>query len=153
MVERGQSVDSLIVIVLLRSLWVKDLTELAKQEPQLAYSAFTFGLFKRWIYLMRTTPNISQLFLPLESAIRNEFLPTIIGQPFIDDLRNIFALPAKYGGLGIFNPTEITDDEYNYSRMITSPFIHAIKYQEWQFFSTLKHIWTLLIKYQVKLKP
>ena len=44
---------------------LRELTELAKQEPQLTYSAYTFGLCKRWIYLIRTTPNISELFLPL----------------------------------------------------------------------------------------
>ena len=109
---------------------IKELTTLAKQEPQLAYSAYTFGLCKRWMYLMRTTPNISELLLPLEKAIKHEFLPTIIGQPFSDDLREVFALPTKYGGLGVFDPTQISNDEYTYSRTITTPLIEAIKRQQ-----------------------
>ena len=109
---------------------LRELTELAKQEPQLAYSAYTFGLCKRWMYLMRTTPNISELLLPLEQAIKHEFLPTIIGQTFSDDLREVFALPTKYGGLGVFNPTQISNDEYTYSRTVTTPLIEAIKSQQ-----------------------
>ena len=79
---------------------------------------------------MRTTPNISELLLPLEKAIKHEFLPIIIGQPFSDDLREVFALPTKYGGLGVFNPTQISNDEYTYSRTVTAPLIEAIKSQQ-----------------------
>ena len=113
--------------------WIGELRELvvlAKEEPQLAYSAYTFGLCKRWLYLMRTTPNISDLFLPLEKVIKDEFLPTIIGQPFCNDLRDAFALPTKYGGLGIFNPSSISDREYTYSRTITEPLNKVIHTQQ-----------------------
>ena len=113
-------------------IWIEELRELvniAKQEPQLAYSAYTFGLCKRWIYLMRTTPNVSNLFIPLENVIRNEFLPVILGQPSSDQLRDVFKLPTKYGGLGIFDPSQISDSEYEYSRNITAPLINAIRNQ------------------------
>ena len=113
--------------------WIEELRELillAKQEPQLAYSAYTFGLCKRWIYLMRTTPNISDSLLPLEAVIKTEFLPAIIGQSIDDELRDVIALPTKYGGLGIFNPSKISTDEYTYSRTINSPLIEAINGQQ-----------------------
>ena len=84
---------------------LRELTELAKQEPQVTYSAYTFRLCKRWIYLMRTTPNISELLLPLEKAIKHEFLTTIIGEPF-------------------------SDDEYTYSRTVTTPLIEVINSRE-----------------------
>ena len=35
---------------------LKELSDIAKREPQLAYSAFSFGLSKRWNYVCRTTP-------------------------------------------------------------------------------------------------
>ena len=108
---------------------LRKLTELAKSEPQLAYSAYVFGLCKRWIYVMRTTPDISESFFPLEAVIKTEFLPVIIGQPFGDHLRNVFALPSKFGGLGVFNPSVISDDEYTYSCTVTSPLIKAIREQ------------------------
>ena len=113
--------------------WIEELRELvsvAKTEPQLAYSAYTFGLSKRWMFLMRTTPNINEQFKPLELVIKNEFLPAIIGDPVKEELRNIFSLPTKYGGLGIFDPSEVANLEYHYSRFITSPFISVILEQQ-----------------------
>ena len=41
--------------------WVKDIEELAivaKEEPQIAYSAFTKGLSSRWCYIQRTIEGI-----------------------------------------------------------------------------------------------
>ncbi len=109
---------------------LRELTALAEIEPQLAYSAYIFGLSKRWMFLMRTTPHISELLKPLELVIRTEFIPSILGQPVTDEFRDVFALPTKYGGLGIFDPSAISDREYVHSRFITSPFIRAIHEQE-----------------------
>ena len=56
--------------------WVTDvhaISEIASTGPQAAYSAFCMGLSKRWLFIMRTTPNISELFAPLESAITGPF--------------------------------------------------------------------------------
>ena len=96
--------------------WVSELEglcEIAKTEPQLAYAAYTFGLCKRWMYLMRTVPGISQLFAPLEACIRSKFLPALLVNYQFNDLdRELCSLPAKHGGLGIFNPVEVCDFEY-----------------------------------------
>ena len=46
--------------------WVYEITqlaEIAKQEPQAAYAAFTQGLRHRWTYVMRTVSNISLTIL------------------------------------------------------------------------------------------
>ena len=109
---------------------LRSLVEVAKIEPQLAYAAYVYGLSKRWIYLMRTTPNISSCLLPLENAIRTEFLPCLVSHPVDSNLRNIFALPPKFGGLGIFNPHAISDDEYRFSKAITAPLAQAVLDQE-----------------------
>ena len=40
--------------------WIKDveqLSDIAKREPQVAYSAYIYGLSKRWNYVCRTTQN------------------------------------------------------------------------------------------------
>jgi len=42
--------------------WVSDVSALAQvaaSQPHAAYSAFTHGLIGRWVYLMRTVPDIS----------------------------------------------------------------------------------------------
>ena len=54
----------------------------AKEEPQIAYSAFAFtkGLSSRWCYIQRTIEGISELFKPLEDAISQSLIPAILGR-------------------------------------------------------------------------
>ena len=115
------------------TMWINELEvlcDIAKIEPQLAYAAYTFGLSKRWIYVMRTIPNISEYLKPLEDCIRTKFIPTITGAYQFNDLdRDIYSLPTKHGGLGIFNPAKISDLEYKYSISATKPLVNIIKQQ------------------------
>ena len=60
--------------------FVKDVTELAeaaKTNPQNAYILFINSISRRWQYLSRTTPDISEELKPLEKAIRTIFLPQL----------------------------------------------------------------------------
>ena len=76
------------------------LASIALHEPQLSYSAFTFGSSRRWSFLMRTTPNISHLLVPIEDKIRHVLIPNITGRMLQSDSeRALFALPARLGGL------------------------------------------------------
>ena len=79
---------------------LEDLSDIAKREPQLSYSAYVYGLSKKWNYLCRTTPNISDQLKKLEYTIRETFLPAILNRLFscTDILRRIFALPCRYCG-------------------------------------------------------
>lgn len=57
--------------------WTKDveqLAEVAKDEPQLAYSAYTKALSMRWCFLQRTVPDTKSYFAPLEEVIRNKLI-------------------------------------------------------------------------------
>ncbi|XP_065918834.1 uncharacterized protein [Dysidea avara] len=91
--------------------WSAEITRLAKfaqVQPHAAYSALTHGLSSHWLYLCRTTPNISEALQPLEDNIRLVLIPTLMGcSPPNDTIRKLFALPPRYGGLGIINPTLI----------------------------------------------
>ena len=61
------------------SRWVSEIENLADTamtQPQVAYAVLTHGLMNEWIFLMRTIPDIDDLFQPLEEAIR---LPTFAG--------------------------------------------------------------------------
>ena len=45
--------------------WVSEVSALAgiaNSRPHATYSAFTHGLIGRWVYLMRTVPDISSFF-------------------------------------------------------------------------------------------
>ena len=113
--------------------WVKDVEELAvvaKEEPQIAYSAFTKGLSSRWCYLQRTIEGISELFQPLEEAICQSLIPAILGRNVDKIERDMLALPLRYGGLGIQNPTKTADREYEASRKITKQLTELIFIQD-----------------------
>ena len=97
------------------SKWIEDvetLAEIAKDEPQAAYSSFTKAISHRWTYVQQTIPNIAHLFEPLEKVIHEKLIPSIIGRTINDVERRILALPVKLGGMGIYNPTLTADNEY-----------------------------------------
>ena len=110
--------------------WNEDivgLSKIARSEPQLAYAAFIFGTSKRWNYVARTTPGISELLRPLEYQIKENFIPAIIGKQFVpDNLRELFSLPSKMGGLGITNIAETAQLEYTNSLHATSSLTEAV---------------------------
>ena len=113
--------------------WVKDVTELsdiAVEEPQLAYSAFVKGISHRWSFVQRTIPTISNLFKPLEECIQKIFLPSLLGRHISEVQRNILSLPVRFGGLGIANPVETADREYYASKTITQNLTNLILQQE-----------------------
>ena len=115
--------------------WCKDLrqlTNIASREPQIAYSAYVYGLSKRWNYVCRTTPGVAERLVPLEQVTRDEFIPAIINRLFscTDKLRKIMALPPRYGGLGIPVLMDIADKEYQFSCRATRMLKEAILNQE-----------------------
>ena len=110
-------------------LWAQDvklLTEVAKEEPQVAYTAFVKSISHRWTYMQRTIPGIAHLFQPLEDVIRNEFLPALIGRTLSDMERRMVSLPVRLGGLGISDPVSMADGEYQNSRKISNALVNLI---------------------------
>jgi hypothetical protein len=64
--------------------WIKDvedLADLAEEEPQAAFSAFNTSIAHRWTFLQRVVEDISELFEPLETAIREKLIPALVGKP------------------------------------------------------------------------
>ncbi|MDA8002745.1 MAG: hypothetical protein MPL62_15800, partial [Alphaproteobacteria bacterium] len=101
---------------------VKNLSVVAKTHPQAAYAVFTHGLSSRWIFLMRTIPDIEALFQPLEDAIRQFFLPAITGRQALSDTeRGLVALPARLGGMGIAIPTKMASSQFRSVIKISEP--------------------------------
>ena len=78
---------------------IKILSDIAKSQPQAAFSALTHGLLSKWTYLSRVIPNISH---PLDDVLRTILIPVITRRPPPNDLEYyLFALPAQHGRLGI----------------------------------------------------
>ena len=110
--------------------WVDELERLSSiaiTQPHAAFAAFTHGLTSRWTYLARTTPNIANLIKPLEETIRKVFLPNLTGQnAFSDTERELLALPARLGELGIFDPSKKSTLHYSVCETISAPLVHLI---------------------------
>ena len=121
---------------------LKQLSEIATREPQLAYSAFVYGLSKRWNYVCRTTPGISDRLKPLEFVTREDFIPAILNRSFscTDELRDIFNLPPRFGGLGIPKMTEIAENEYGYSTIATKSLKDAIMNQDAEYIENAQEL-------------
>ena len=113
--------------------WVKDLQLLSKyaqDDPQAAYVAFTKRLCSRCTHFQRTVPDMSELFEPLENAIRDQLIPALVGREVSDAERQILALPLRHGELGLTDHRETAETEYKHSTQITDIIIVKIYTQK-----------------------
>ena len=75
-------------------------------------------------------PDASELFEPLENAIRDQLIPALVGREVSDAERQILALPLRHGGLGLTDPWETAKKEYEYSTRITNKLTDKIYTQK-----------------------
>ena len=118
------------------------LVDIAANEPQLAYSAFIYGTSKRWNFVCRTTPGISDHLKLLEYCVKEDFIPAIMGKGFVpDQIRKIASLPARMGGLSIPDCTSTAEMEYSNSVNATKQLTEAVfqQYTTFQLNEELQH--------------
>ena len=107
------------------------LVKIAETQPQAAYAAFTHGFQSKWTFIQRVIPETSTLYLPIEEKLKQDFLPKITGQTYITEIeRDVLALPARLGGLGVRNPIKTANESHEASRKITLSLVNKIKKQE-----------------------
>ena len=101
---------------------IKELAKVATRYPQAAYAGLASSLQLEWQYLQRVTPDVGLRFAPLESALAEIFLPALFGASVeeIAKMRNILALPVKFAGLGIPDPSNSAEVCYLASKSCTS---------------------------------
>ena len=76
---------------------------------------------------MRTIPDLQEFFQPLEDAIRLKFLPSLTGREVSNETeRELLALPARLGGLGISIPTTVVSRQFASSSLVTAPIVELI---------------------------
>ena len=69
----------------------------------------------------------SSFLQPLEKVIRLRFLPCLLGWDSPSDVeRELFALPTRFGGLGLLNPVECCSTEYEGSLHLSDALTLAI---------------------------
>ena len=104
-------------------LWVegiKSMGKVARRFPQTAYAGMTRSLQCEWQYLQRVLPNVSDVFKPVEQALRSHFVPALLGLATVPDgLRERLKQPVRNGGLGIPNPCETSDALFEASEKMT----------------------------------
>ena len=81
---------------------IKSLTEIARSQPQAAYTTFIKDYRSKFTYFMRMIPNFEDYMEPIEDILNSSLIPTLFGSdtPFPDHLTSLFSLPPKEGGLG-----------------------------------------------------
>ena len=72
-------------------------------------------------------PYCDALYKELEFNISNKFLPSVFGCEVSQAERKLFSLPARLGGLGISDPTEMNDVIFKCSRRATDLIVQSIK--------------------------
>ena len=101
--------------------WVasmQELSNIAKTQPQVAYSCYVKGFVHKFTYFMRTIPDISALLRPLDEAI-DTFVKILFNDYDFNSLeRKLWSLPVRMGGMGIVIPSKISDEQYANSRAI-----------------------------------
>ena len=135
--------------------WVAELdilSQFADSQPHAAYSALTHGLYSKWNYLARTTPDIENLLSPIEDAIRMKILPKLTGREAPNDLeRCLFALPTRVGGLNLIDPAAFSEIQYQDSVKVTCPLSELILNQSSEYpYETLLE--QLSAKKEIKLR-
>ena len=64
---------------------------------------------------------------PLECAIRHHLIPALTGQPPPNETtRQLLALPARHGGLGLIDPTTLPAKQFKASRIISAALVNNI---------------------------
>ena len=102
------------------------LAEIAHVQPHLAFCALTQVLVSRWTYLSWTVNDIDTLLQPLEDILQKDMLPALTGRSAPDDVRALFALPARLGGIGIPIPSENGALHNKTSLEVTRPIVQLI---------------------------
>ena len=109
---------------------LKALSSVASTQSHAVYVAFTHGMVSKWQYLSRTIPNIGDHLQPFEDVIRTQLIPALMGRAAPNENeRMLLSLPARLGGLGIINLTDLSASEYPASRRVTKPLFELILQQ------------------------
>ena len=64
---------------------------------------------------------------PLEDVIRSKLIPNLTGQSAPSNTeRELFSLPARLGGMGLINPSTLSQSEFHSSSLISQPLVSNI---------------------------
>ena len=102
--------------------WVageKRLDKFARALPQTAYARLTMSIQKEWQFAQRTTTSVGTLFAPLEAALTENFIASLLGgwrEDVIDYLRKRITWGMKRAGIRIPDPTHTSPKNFETSK-------------------------------------
>ena len=100
--------------------YVRTFAAIASSQPQAAFVAVTKSLQFEWTFLLRVIPGCGPLMTELENCFALYFLPALFGVEVSAAERRLFALPLRYGGLGVSNPVIMANVCFDSSVHFTS---------------------------------
>ena len=115
---------------------LETLSQIAKSEPQAAYSAFTARFRHKLSYFIRTIPELHTpgILQPFDDKINNVFIPAITeGHICSRDDRRLLSLPVRMGGMGIPIFSDSAVAEYQNSKNVTTYLREKVLAQESDF--------------------
>ena len=87
------------------------------------------GFTSKWTFLVRTTPDIGSLLkLLTNDTIRPKFLPALTKHSNNTE-RDLLALPACLGGIGIIDPPQLSASHYTTSKNVSASLVSLILQQ------------------------
>ena len=97
--------------------WVRTLAEIAKRQPQPAYSGLVMSIQLEWQYLQRTVPGVGNMMGTIEDTLIEALFPELFGGEEVSaDLREVLGYSVKRGGLGISDSRMLVEHVYNNSK-------------------------------------
>jgi hypothetical protein len=114
------------------SFWTSAVTDLAfaaLSHPQTAFAGLQKSLQHEWQFIQRVIEDIGDCFFDLEEAINDVFLPALYSKSLKDCnyCRKLSALPVKYAGLTIPDPSATSEENFEASTLVCSHLLAAFR--------------------------
>ena len=84
------------------------------------------------LLLLLLLPDIENLLQPLEPAISDVLIPSLIGRNCSEAECDLVALPVHTGGLGLIHPSDSADAEYSASIRVSAPLVSKVEAQSYE---------------------
>ena len=109
---------------------VEILAGVSRKHPQSAYEGLQKSLQQEWAFVQRVTPGVSDAFGPVETALKDTFVPEFFeglreGMPE----RGVTRLPVKQAGLALPEPSQTAPENWSVSCVITGHIVAALRVQ------------------------
>ncbi len=107
---------------------ISKMAEVARRQPQAAYIGLQRLLQAEWLFVQRVTAHTQEHFSPLDQAITQEFLPSLLGDDSISlHRRALMGLPIKQCVMTLPPPPITSENAFTTSRLITSHITAAVQ--------------------------